>query len=183
MAQKRIPRLPQDDVYREVGLRCSMPVHMVKTVIKNYIEVVTQCLENQVAIPLGGMGSFVPMLEPPREYSESRSFLHGKPVVFFKKQSDGYIKFKFRPYKRYRDYITKNTIIHFGEMPSGDDHYAKYSDDLERIDYYEYMRQHHPERTEFQIDNDNSDYDELEEIEIAEEQDEYDMLFNEDDDE
>ena len=172
MGKTKVPRLSKDDIYKEISLRSSLPAYMVETVIRNYTDIIFQCLENEVAIPLSGVGVFIPITEPPREYSESLCMLNGQPVVFYRKKADGYIRFKFRPFRRFTRRLANTTLIPYGSMPTDRDRLVFNRDDVERIDYIAYMREHHPERTEFQ-DNEN-DVD----VEEEQEQDEYDMLLN-----
>ena len=180
MIRPRKPRIHSEDVYKEISLRSSVPINVVKNVIQNYIEIITQCIENEVIIPFGGIGVFEPIRERPHDYTEFRAFLNDEPIVFFRKNTDGFVRFKFKPYNKYKKLIREHTYIPYGSIESDKGIEFLRAKHLRRVDYEQYLKDTHPEKYEEQF----GQRDKFQEIPEAtpQEYDEYDMLFSDDDD-
>lgn len=181
MIRPRKPRIHTDDVYREISLRSSVPTNVVKNVVRNYIEIITQCIENEVIIPFGGIGVFEPIREKPHDYTEFRAFLNDEPIVFFRKNTDGFVRFKFKPYDRYKKLIREHTYIPYGSIESDKGVEYRRMPHLRRVDYEQYLKDTNLEKYEEQFGR----RDKFQQIPEAtpQEYDEYDMLFSDDDNE
>lgn len=191
MRKPASPRMTSRELYREVGKRVHCPTRLVEIIVLTFEKVIIQCLLQKIRVPFGTLGTFGYKTIPPRDYVEWNGWTkEGEPVVFYRRNTNGYLKFYFHLNNAFRHQLKEIAIIPYGSVPSEEPNPERHPHSNIKIDYEEYYQKEKQEKSieqnnikientedenedepiedyeqyiEYSDDNDYSDYDDYEE--------------------
>lgn len=174
--QKKL-KLSKKDLLTELNERTGIDKRTLVKILECYEDIVYQCLKNKVEVSMGKLGTFTFKEVLPRDYIEWKGFNNtGDYVIFFQKNTDGFIKASFRLNSSFKRRIREETSIPHGSVASDVNVYADSENDIgkPRIDFVKYLeelRLKKEEKEGIKIDNINPEDDEYDDIVLSEEED------------
>ena len=177
---KKKLKLSNKELLKELSERTGNSVANISRIFSCYEDIVAQCIKNKIEVSIGKLGTFTFKEVLPRDYMEWKGFMgDGQYTIFFQKNTDGFVKAKFRLNQSFARTVREQTWVPYGSVVSGENVYVTSENDANkpRIDFKKYIEETRLAKGENlnlqeEIENINPEEDEYDSVILGEEENE-----------